>query len=303
MGDADETAFLPPVARRDLSGAERLLGTADKTVLDYWRWAHSDVLENVQRGVFAEYLVAAALDITGAARIGWAGYDLDYDGAKIEVKSSAYLQTWRQRGLSKILFRIGAHQQFDETGAMYDADPRYVADCYVFCVFTDTDGPKVDVLDTNRWIFYVVAISDLIETCQTAKSVSEARLKTMTTSVRYSDLKARIDDALAGITFAPTATITREPAESTEELTKERATRVYLVAERKTRAHPVVVNARNYEEAHLLARADETIASLGTHISAFELSKSRLEAALSKGAIDLRFARPPKEQVKALDPQ
>ncbi len=291
VADDKNVKFLPAVERRDLSGVEPLAGTDGKTVLDFWRWAHSDVLENVQRGVFAEYLIAAALDITSATRIGWAGYDLDYEGTKIEVKSSAYLQTWRQRDLSKILFSIGARQQFDESGSMYDSDPRYVADCYVFCVFTDTDGPTADVLDAGRWIFYVVAISDLIEACKTAKTVSEARVKTITPSIKYSDLKRRIDDVLAGIRFAPASAASPAPPDSTE-LSTERSARPYLVAERKTRAHPVVVNAGNYQEAHLLARADETIASFGTHVSAFELSKPRLEAALAEGAIDLRFRRP-----------
>ena len=64
----DETVFLPGVLRRELDGAEPLIGTDGKTVLDYWRWAQSDVLENVQRGIFAEFLVAAALGVTHAAR-------------------------------------------------------------------------------------------------------------------------------------------------------------------------------------------------------------------------------------------
>ena len=31
------------------------------TVLDFWKWAYSDLLDNAQRGILAEYLVANAL--------------------------------------------------------------------------------------------------------------------------------------------------------------------------------------------------------------------------------------------------
>ena len=85
--------------------------------------------------------------------------------------------------------------------------------------------------------------------------------------------------------FAPTGEIA---ATATTTKRAARESRPYLVAQRKTREHPVVVNARNYQEAHLLAREDQTIASFGTQISAFELSKTRLKAALAKGAVDLR---------------
>lgn len=285
-----ETAFLPGVLRRELSGAEPLIGTDGKTVLDYWSWAHSDVLENVQRGVFAEFLVAAALGITGVPRIGWAGYDLEYNSRKIEVKSTAYLQTWKQKALTRPIFLIGARQQWIEGTGSYE-DPRYVADCYVFCFYEDKDAASADILDTERWLFYVVGISHLIAACGTAKTVSLERLKTITGGVPYGHLKKRTDDVLEGTRFALTAEVT-PPAESPQDAGGQaktsRSTRPYLVARRKTRAHPVIVNARNYREAHLLARANAMIASFGLDISAFELSKPRLEAALAEGAIDLR---------------
>ncbi len=122
------------------------------TVLDYWKWAHADMLENVQRGVFAEFLVGAALGVTGETRVGWAGYDLKYGEYKIEVKSSANLQAWDQPTFSKLSFGIGAKVQFDPEGEM-ETDPRYVADCFVFCVFADKDPETADVLDAEHWYF------------------------------------------------------------------------------------------------------------------------------------------------------
>lgn len=79
-GPFDEEGFVVRVPRLDLTGDEPLGGIAGASisVRDYWRWAHSDIVENVQRGVFAEYLVAVALGVNNEARVGWAGYDLDY---------------------------------------------------------------------------------------------------------------------------------------------------------------------------------------------------------------------------------
>lgn len=39
-------------------------GSASKlTILDFWGWAYSDCINNTTRGVLAEFLVAAALDL------------------------------------------------------------------------------------------------------------------------------------------------------------------------------------------------------------------------------------------------
>jgi hypothetical protein len=51
--------FLARIPFRSLTGSEFLAAVPKMTV--YWRWAHADILENVQRGIFAEFLVAAAL--------------------------------------------------------------------------------------------------------------------------------------------------------------------------------------------------------------------------------------------------
>ena len=52
VGLADPTTSIP-----GLSGATRG---------DFWRWAYSDLTANAVRGVFAEYLVACALDARDA---------------------------------------------------------------------------------------------------------------------------------------------------------------------------------------------------------------------------------------------
>lgn len=285
----DEVQFLPRVPARDLTGSEPIRGSNSKTVVDYWRWAHSDILENVQRGIFAEYIVADALGIAGAQRIGWAGYDLEYKGKKIEVKSSAYLQSWNQRTLSRPTFSIGARQQWIEGSGKY-ADARYVADCFVFCLYEDADGPTADILNLSGWSFYVVAISELVRSCKAAKRVSLERLEQIAERNSFGGLKEAVDSALRRQdleTDQPRSVEPAAPPNGGPTPTKN-AVRTYLVAERKTRRHPVIVNASNYKEAQLLARANSTIASFGTNVSAFELSAAKAGQALEAGAIDLR---------------
>lgn len=37
--------------------------SAPFSLIDYWRWAHSDLVVNTERGVLAEFIVARALGI------------------------------------------------------------------------------------------------------------------------------------------------------------------------------------------------------------------------------------------------
>ena len=87
-----------------LTGNETLSGL-DATVSEFWRWAFSDLRENITRGVLAEFLVARALGERRPIRSAWDDYDVETPtGTKVEVKSAAYLQSWPQRKLSRITF-------------------------------------------------------------------------------------------------------------------------------------------------------------------------------------------------------
>jgi hypothetical protein len=277
------SVFLPRVPHRQLQGTEPLPAVLNMTVLDYWRWAHADVLENVQRGIYAEYLVGAALGITNQVRVGWNPYDLLYGDYKIEVKSSAYLQAWEQTVLSKISFGIGVRSHVDPQGSKA-LDPRYHADCFVFCVFGNKDAATANVLDAAQWWFYVVPISRLIEYCNVAKSVVENRVKQITNAVSYTELKQRIDETRAGKIFMG------EHSNAFDATGPQRVRlKPYAVWERGTRLHPVIVQAANSNDAFLLARADPTLAKLGSAIASQAISKTELDNFLSRGAVDLRF--------------
>jgi hypothetical protein len=61
----------------------------DRTVGQFYQWAYGDSFTNLTRAAIAEYLVACAIDREDIGRSSWGGYDLEMDGIKIEVKSSA----------------------------------------------------------------------------------------------------------------------------------------------------------------------------------------------------------------------
>lgn len=88
--------WLVPSPPQALEGADRFAG-ADATVLDFWRWAFSDLRDNTQRGVLAEFFVALALGRTQTRRRAWDNYDVTtHSGLRVEVKASGYLQSWAQ---------------------------------------------------------------------------------------------------------------------------------------------------------------------------------------------------------------
>jgi hypothetical protein len=113
--------------------------------------------------VLAEYLVGYALDVLDQPRVEWDACDLRYRGKRIEVKASAYLQSWDQKRLSTLVFDIGRHVAWDAGTNTFAAEPLRTADCYVFSVFTDKDRKDCVVADVSRWLFYVVPTTTLDE--------------------------------------------------------------------------------------------------------------------------------------------
>lgn len=149
-----------------LTGSESLsapnLDLQRATVLDFWRWAFSDLQANNLRGVFAEWLVAKLLDIDLTRRDSWAGWDLEtQEGVRIEVKTSAYLQTWNQSRPSKIIFSGLKGQTWSpETG--YSGEATFNADLYVFCVQIERAAHRWDALDLEQWRFYLLRRKELV---------------------------------------------------------------------------------------------------------------------------------------------
>ena len=163
-------------------------------LLDYWRWSGSGLLDNTSRGVLAEFLVAAALDLHKKPRVEWEEHDLcTASGSTIEVKSAAYVQSWKQSKRSVIRFGIAPHSSWDpETGKSREAFKRW-ADIYVFCVFHGEE--PLEPLDTSKWDFYVLPTETLNRKCPDQKSIGLGSLKNLSPArCDYANLKKTIED-------------------------------------------------------------------------------------------------------------
>ena len=162
---------------------------------DFHQWAYSDVLTNTQRGVLAEYIVAKALGIEEKGRVEWDSFDLvTKEGIKIEVKSSAYLQTWQQKRLSTIKFGIQPTTSWDATKNEYINEVKRQADVYVFCVLHHQEQETVNPLDLTQWTFYVLETKVLNEKCELQKTIGlKSLLKLDAVVCDYSKLHSIIE--------------------------------------------------------------------------------------------------------------
>lgn len=152
----------------------------DSTILDFWSWAYSDLIRNVNRGAFAEYIVREAMNskagISSAqeeCRISMDAYDLlSPEGIRVEVKSSAYIQSWKSDHPSKISFRIAPAKAMDAFGN-YSVNSQYGrhSDVYVFCVWTATSREQ-SILDLSLWDFYVISTRALDQKVPNQQTIS-----------------------------------------------------------------------------------------------------------------------------------
>lgn len=95
-------------------------------------------------------------------RIGWDNFDAQApDGTRIEVKCSAFLQSWAQKRHSELVFGRLSAREFDAARNEYSVDPRVRADVFVFAVQTQRDPAAYDVLDISCWEFWVASASTI----------------------------------------------------------------------------------------------------------------------------------------------
>lgn len=184
------------------TGSERFISKDRKlpaSLLDFWQWSSSDLLSNALRGVLAEFIVAMALGINiDKPREEWAMYDLvTNEGIKVEVKSAAYVQSWKQTKPSKISFSIRNTIGYDEDGKPIHETPRRQADVYVFCLLAVEDGMKVDPMKLDQWEFYILTAKILNELMPAQKSISLSRLqKICKTKLHFEEINDFINDEI-----------------------------------------------------------------------------------------------------------
>lgn len=147
------------------------------TALDFWRWAFGDLCDDDVKGFFAEWLVHKLLGVDSIRRVSWANSDvITPAGTRIEVKSTAYWQSWKyldengrplaepkhlpKEDTSKI--RFAGLKARDSTNVASDAAvPDFKSDFYVFALQRETDLQKWSALDLTQWEFYWVPVAEL----------------------------------------------------------------------------------------------------------------------------------------------
>jgi len=169
---------LIPVIRR--KGAEPFIGTENLRLKHFWEWSASDLISNATRGILAEFLVAAAIGQSDGVRREWDAYDLQTDsGLKLEVKSSAYLQSWHQRDYSKIAFSIPPTRAWNAQTNRYALEAQRQADVYVFALLHHKDQHTINPLDLSQWTFFVVSRQRLECARPKRKSIALGQLLTI----------------------------------------------------------------------------------------------------------------------------
>ena len=151
----------------------------DFRIVDFWIWNQSDLIENRNRGILAEFIVRQALGIKNPTRLEWDAYDLiTNDGVKIEVKSAAYIQAWKQENYSDIIFGIELTRVPLEDNNYSDEKLRR-ADIYIFCLLGHKYQSTINPMNLNQWVFYVVPTKILNEKFPFQKSISLNTLKSL----------------------------------------------------------------------------------------------------------------------------
>lgn len=181
-------------------GAEKIIderGISISTMQDFWAWAYSNLTSNTQRGTYAEFLVSVAVGAKAETKTDWGPYDvLSPEGIKIEVKTSGYLQAWKQEHLSKIVFGINQSHVYNYETKGYDYDSEQLvrqADVYVFCVEKCQDLDQLNERDLSQWDFYVISASRINEKLGAHKTVTLSKLvKIGAQKVSFCNLKAAV---------------------------------------------------------------------------------------------------------------
>lgn len=181
------------------------------TMLDFWQWGYSNLLEGTLRGEFAEFIVKSAIALNGndtnQGERWWHPYDLTGPGGlRLEVKCSAYLIDRAQAEPSKIQFQIAPTRFFNEYTDYSKESVRH-SDVYVFCVWESKDRNE-SILDMDTWTFYVLSTKVLNDNLPEQKSISLQRLldlnpmKSNFTGLRESIMREYADRGPLTFTFS-----------------------------------------------------------------------------------------------------
>jgi hypothetical protein len=167
-------------------------------LLNFWQWSASDLLTNTNRGRLAEFIVASALGKHNKVKEEWLPYDLITDsGIKLEIKSSAYLQSWHQNKLSRIIIDISPKRSWDPSTNKLSSTLKRNSDVYIFCLQNHKNIESLDIFNISQWHFYILSTSILNDKLPNQKSISLISLQKLKPIFStYNALKASIEKCL-----------------------------------------------------------------------------------------------------------
>ncbi len=163
---------------------------------EFLEWAHGELLDNRNRGIVAEFIIAKALGLAGTRRVEWDDVDLVYEGRSIEIKSAANLQSWEQTAPVNCKFNIPKKAAYwdEKLGRRMPLDPPCrMADLYVLCHFKETDRLNADPLCPEQWDFYVLTSATIEENFGDQKQVALTRVQDCCEALGYNALRDKIE--------------------------------------------------------------------------------------------------------------
>jgi hypothetical protein len=179
----------------DIPSETRLIGDADlpanATLLDFWQWAFGDICDDDLKGYFAEWMVCRLIGLPQPRRVSWADSDLiTPKGTRIEVKASAYWQSWKlvnEDGSRKPIppavdaakTRISFRGLMSGPSVSPVSEPRvarFKSVIYVFCLHAQTDATAWDAWQLSHWQFHVLTLVQL-QHDGVGSSISLARVR------------------------------------------------------------------------------------------------------------------------------
>lgn len=189
--------ILPSIETVKKNGTEFFSFNSKKTdfnILNFWQWSASDLLTNRQRGILAEFIVASSLDLLKNPREEWDEYDLiTPNGLKIEIKSASYIQSWEQKGFSKINFSVQPTVKWENKKRTIEKVRQ--SDIYIFCLLKTKDSNLINPMDLSQWEFYIIETSILNEKLNEQKSITLGSLEKLNPYVvQYDEIKKTVEE-------------------------------------------------------------------------------------------------------------
>jgi hypothetical protein len=160
-------------------------------------WAVGNLVENRNRGLFAEWLVGTALGVVEQERLEWDQADLRYQDRLVEVKASGRGQAWPQVKPSTPTFDIKQRSRSwnAQTNTIEEFDrPCRVADLYVFCLHQSYPATNDNVADPNEWVFWIVSTETIDGELGDQKTIGLSRLGQLADPVSWGELAKKVEN-------------------------------------------------------------------------------------------------------------